>query len=106
MCNLCLTRPVYEFTNKRKLCGRCFINWFQKKFLYTIRKFEMVEKDDLIGYENKGDFRGVVLEELLKILEEKAPIEIVKLPTKKKVTKKKVVKSKKSIKPKSKRKKL
>lgn len=88
MCNLCLTKPVYEFTNKRKICGRCFINWFQKKFLYTIRKFEMIRQNDIIGYENKGDFRGVVLEELLKILGEKSPIEIVKLPTKKKVTKK------------------
>ncbi len=88
MCNLCLTKPVYEFTNKRKLCGRCFINWFQKKFLYTIRKFEMVDQGDIIGYENKGDFRGVVLEELLRILEEKSSIEIIKLPTKKKITKK------------------
>ena len=88
MCKLCLLKPVYEFTNKRKICSRCFINWFQKKFLYTIRKFEMIKRDDLISYENKGDFRGVVLEELLNILSEKAPIEIVKLPSKKKVTKK------------------
>ena len=94
MCNLCLTNPVYEFTNKRKICGRCFINWFQKKFLYTIRKFEMVVSEDIIGYDNKGDFRGVVLEELLNIFVEKAPVEIVKLPTKKKITKKAIVSTK------------
>ena len=88
MCNLCLTKPVYEFTNKRKICGRCYINWFQKKFLYTLRKFDMIGQDDIIGYQNKGDFRGAVLEELLNILVEKSPVEIVKLPTKKKVTKK------------------
>jgi hypothetical protein len=87
MCNLCLIKPVYEFTNKRKLCSRCFINWFQKKFLYTIRTFEMIQKEDIVGYENKGDFRGVVLEELLKIFAEKSMIEIVKLPNKK-ITKK------------------
>jgi hypothetical protein len=54
----------------------------------------MIEKDDLIGYENKGDFRGVVLEELFNILIEKAPIEIVKLPTKKKVSKKAIASTK------------
>jgi len=94
MCNLCLSKPVYEFTNKRKLCSRCFINWFQKKFLYTLRKFEMIESDDIIGYENKGDFRGVVLEELFNIFVEKAPVEVVKLPTKKKVTKKAIASTK------------
>ena len=42
MCKLCKTKPVYEFTNQRKLCKACFIHWFEKKFLYTIRKFNMI----------------------------------------------------------------
>jgi len=54
----------------------------------------MIEREDLIGYENKGDFRGVVLEKLLNILVEKSPIEIVKLPTKKKITKKALISTK------------
>ena len=76
MCKLCETKPVYEFTNQRKLCKNCFIHWFEKKFLYTIRKFQMISKGDVVGYENKKDFRTVVLIELLKMLEKKAPIKI------------------------------
>lgn len=87
MCRACKTKPVYEFFNKRKLCARCFVKWFQKKFLFTIRKFHMIKKDQVVGYENKGDFRGVVLEDCLKIYSNKGIIEIIKLPTKKKVDK-------------------
>ena len=79
MCKLCNTKPVYEFTNQRKLCARCFINYFQKKILYIIRKFEMIKNGDVVVYENKGDFRGVVLEDVLKMFSKKAMIELVKL---------------------------
>jgi len=79
MCHLCKTKPIYEFTNKRKLCKKCFIKWFQKKVLYTIRKFNLINRVDVIGYENKGDFRGIVLEDVLKMFAEKAPVKIVKL---------------------------
>ncbi|RLG10034.1 hypothetical protein DRN73_08995 [Candidatus Pacearchaeota archaeon] len=81
-------KHVYEFTNGRELTKKEFIHWFQKKFLYTLRKFKMIQKEDIIGYENKGDFRGVVLEDLLKMLAEKSPVKIIKLPSKKKITKK------------------
>ena len=81
-------KHVYEFTNKRKLTKREFIQWFQKKFLYTIRKFKMAGKKDIVVYENKGDFRGVVLENLLGMFSHRALIEIFRLPTKKKYTKK------------------
>jgi len=74
---------VYEFTNGRKITKREFIHWFQKKFLYTIRKFKMISQRDVIGYENKGDFRGVVLENLLNLYTEKSQVDIVKLPSKK-----------------------
>lgn len=76
MCKLCEIKPVYEFTNQRKLCKNCFIHWFEKKFLYTIRKFNMISKGDVIGCENKKDFRNIVLRELLKMLESKSPIKI------------------------------
>ncbi len=76
MCKQCETNPVYEFTNQRKLCKNCFVHWFEKKFLYTIRKFKMVFKGDIIGYENKKDFRTVVLINLLKMFVEKAPIKL------------------------------
>jgi tRNA(Ile)-lysidine synthase TilS/MesJ len=78
MCKLCETNPVYEFANQRKLCKNCFIYWFNKKFLYTLRKYEMIKSEDKIAYENKGDFRGIVLEENLKQFGNRARIELIK----------------------------
>ena len=72
---------VYEFTNQRKLTKAEFLKWFQKKVLYTIRKFEMIKNGDVVIYENKGDFRGVVLEDVLKMFAEKADISIHQSPT-------------------------
>jgi tRNA(Ile)-lysidine synthase TilS/MesJ len=72
---------VYEFTNQRKLTKAEFLKWFQKKVLYTIRKFEMISSEDVIVYENKGDFRGLVLEDVLKMFAEKADVEIMKIPS-------------------------
>jgi len=80
MCKLCEIKPVYEFTNQRKLCARCFINYFQKKVLYIIRKFKMIQNNDDVVYENKGDFRGVVLEDVLKMFAEKAFISLHRNP--------------------------
>jgi len=87
MCKLCETNPVYEFTNKRKLCKRCFIKYFQKKILYIIRKFRMTKKNEIIGYKEKEDFRQVVLRDILKNFEKKLMIKVVKLPSKKKIDK-------------------
>ncbi|MCW8965180.1 MAG: hypothetical protein OQK82_00625 [Candidatus Pacearchaeota archaeon] len=87
MCKLCETKPVYEFTNKREVCKSCFIRYVQKKFLYTIRKFGLIEKREVIGYEDNNDFRSVVLESLLEMFSEKGTVEIVKMPSKKKVNK-------------------
>jgi hypothetical protein len=74
---------VYEFTNQRKLTKSEFLRWFQKKFLYTIRKFEMIKKGDILGYKKSTNFRDVVLDDLLKLYSTKAPVEVVKLPSKK-----------------------
>jgi len=68
---------VYEFTNQRKLTKAEFLKWFQKKVLYTIRKFKMIKNTDLVVYVNKGDFRGVVLEDVLKMFSEKADVELM-----------------------------
>ena len=61
MCKQCEKNPVYEFTNKRKLCKNCFIDYFHKKILYTIRKFNMIRREDAVGYKKQDDFKGVVL---------------------------------------------
>ncbi|MCK5043966.1 hypothetical protein KAR52_03135 [Candidatus Pacearchaeota archaeon] len=87
MCKKCETNPVYEFTNKKKLCGNCFIKYFQKKVLYTIRKFGLIKKDEIIWYEKGNDFRQVVLESILKLFEDKLRIKLLKLPSKKKKNK-------------------
>ena len=68
---------VYEFTNQRKLTKAEFLKWFQKKVLYTIRKFRMIKNGDVVFYENKGDFREVVLEDVLKIFSEKANVKLI-----------------------------
>ena len=68
---------VYEFTNQRKLTKAEFLKWFQKKVLYTIRKFKMIKNNDVIVYENKGYFREVVLKDVLKMFAEKADIKLI-----------------------------
>lgn len=78
MCKLCETKPVYEFTNKRTVCKSCFIRWFNKKVLYTIRKFSLIKKDDVVGYESGKNFRQVVLEDVLRMYGERAMVELVK----------------------------
>ncbi len=78
MCKLCSEKPVYEFTNKRKLCKTCFLHYFQKKVFYTIRKFGMVKQGDFVGYSKSGDFKGVVLEYTLKSISSKIGFQLVK----------------------------
>lgn len=78
MCYLCKIKPVYEFTNKRKVCGNCFVKWFDKKIFYTIRRFEMLSNGDLVNYEKGNGFREVVLENVLKMVAEKGRIKLTK----------------------------
>jgi len=77
MCKECGINPVYEFTNQRKLCKNCYVRWFEKKFLYTVRKFDMFSKGDVIGFKKGRDLQSVVLENLLKMYSSKAFVEIV-----------------------------
>ncbi len=80
MCRQCELKPVYEFTNKRKVCSNCFVKYFQKKFLTTIRKFEMVRKGDVVDYKKGMNFREVVLEDLLFMFAQKGNVEVQKIP--------------------------
>ena len=81
MCKQCEISPVYEFTNKRKLCKNCFIKWFQKKFLYTIRKFEMLKKGDVVFLGKPNSFGDAVLYDLLKLYSEKGVVELKEIAT-------------------------
>ena len=78
MCRQCKLKIVYEFTNKRKLCSRCFVNWFEKKFFYIIRKFRLIRQGDVVSYKAGSNFWEVVLEEILKKFSERTMIKIVK----------------------------
>ena len=48
----------------------------------------MIKREEIIGYEDKIDFRGVVLYDILKMFSKKAMIKIIKLPTREKIDKK------------------
>jgi len=48
MCKNCDKNPVYITLNHRKLCKNCFVKYFEKKVLKTIRKYDMVGKKDKI----------------------------------------------------------
>lgn len=87
MCKQCYINPVYEFTNKRKLCRKCFMEYFQKKVFYTIRKFKMIKKGEVIGYRKNEYLNSVVLKEMLNMLSEKINFELIKLPSKRKTDK-------------------
>ena len=105
MCQLCKTKPVYEFTNQRKLCRTCYVRWFEKKVLYTNRKFKLIKKGDRVAYNTQGctpkniqkniftkgkkarGFREIVLEHVLQMFVEKSMVELVEMPGKKKADK-------------------
>jgi tRNA(Ile)-lysidine synthase TilS/MesJ len=47
----------------------------------------MIQSEDVVVYKLGKDFRNVVLRDILQMFAEKAPIELIKLPTKKKIDK-------------------
>ena len=72
-------KHVSEFINGREVTKREFIHWFEKKFLYTIRKFNMMKHGDVITYLPAHDFRSIVLKHLLEKFEVKGGIELIKI---------------------------
>ncbi len=83
MCNQCEKNPVYEFTNKRKLCKTCFVRYFQKKILYAIKKFNLIKREEIIGYKKNNELKTIVLEDILLFASKKIGFNLVKLPSKK-----------------------
>ena len=61
-CPQCKLKPLYEFTNKTKLCKQCFAGYFEKKILKTIRKYEM-SLSSITG--DKNDVRHKILKIIL-----------------------------------------
>ncbi|MCD4666606.1 TIGR00269 family protein [archaeon] len=49
MCNFCKTKPVITLPNSNKqLCKSCFIKYFDKKVFKTIKKYELIKREDKI----------------------------------------------------------
>jgi hypothetical protein len=71
MCKKCETNPVYEFTNKRKLCDRCYLQWFRKRFLYTFRKFEVNSRDTYFYIKPRNELNTIVIKDLFEYFKEK-----------------------------------
>ena len=48
-CKLCKTKPVINLTNNKvQLGSRCFIRYFERKVLKTIRQYNLIENNDNI----------------------------------------------------------
>lgn len=47
----------------------------------------MIKRDDVVAYKKNNSFRGIVLEDILKMFSEKACVKLTKLPTRKKIDK-------------------
>lgn len=48
-CKFCTSKPVINLTNNNvKLCKTCFVRYFEKKILKTIRQFNLIDKKDHI----------------------------------------------------------
>lgn len=71
MCRLCETSAVYELTNKRKFCKKCFCRYFEKKVLHTIRKYSMLNNTKKIFVIYSGIKEKIIFIILKKISEKK-----------------------------------
>ena len=54
MCKQCESKPVYELTNKRKFCERCFCRFFEKKVFKAMRKYRMFSAKDRVAVACSG----------------------------------------------------
>ncbi|MBU2634531.1 MAG: TIGR00269 family protein [Nanoarchaeota archaeon] len=49
MCKICKTKPIIQLTNTNiSLCKSCFLKYFEKKTFKTIKKYDLIEKNDKI----------------------------------------------------------
>lgn len=78
MCNKCKTEPVITLTNTNiSLCKTCFIRYFEKKALKTIRKYNLIERKDKIGVACSGGKDSLALLYFLnKVAEKKCDLDI------------------------------
>ncbi len=69
VCKNCKINPVIRLTNSNiNLCKNCFIRYFEKKVLKTIRQFNLIDKGDNIAVAASGGKDSTVVLYLLKNL--------------------------------------
>ena len=49
MCKTCDIKPVYKTLNDKNLCKSCFIKYFEKKVLKTIRQYNLIDNKDEVA---------------------------------------------------------
>lgn len=78
MCNRCKTNPVITLTNTNiSLCKTCFVRYFEKKALKTIRKYNLIERRDKIGIACSGGKDSLALLYFLnKVAEKKCDLDL------------------------------
>lgn len=56
-CRNCNIKPVYKMLNDKNLCKKCFIKYFERKVLKTIRLYKLISKNDAVvcGYSGGKD---------------------------------------------------
>ena len=77
MCKKCEAEPVYILQNQRKLCKSCFIAYFEKKVLKTIRKYGMIDKKDAFAVGLSGGKDSMTLLHIMTRLTKKTGQKIV-----------------------------
>ncbi len=71
-CKYCLTKPVIQLTNSSiKLCRNCFIKYFEKKALKTIKNYGLVEKNDRIAVAVSGGKDSLTTLNLMNLIKNK-----------------------------------
>lgn len=54
-CKICQTKPVFQLINSNvQLCKSCYVHYFEHKTLKTIRQFNLIEKNDVLGVACSG----------------------------------------------------
>ncbi len=82
MCRECEIKPVYELTNKRKFCDKCFCNYIEKKVFHTIRRFGMIKQGEKIVVLDSMDVKSSALFYILKKFAKERRQEICKIKEK------------------------
>lgn len=72
-CKKCIEKPVINLKNNSTLCKQCFLKYFQRKALKTIKKFKMLDKEDKIAVALSGGKDSLSVIYILSLIAERNP---------------------------------